>query len=169
MTTLDFLGQQGARAFATRLRRLYEALNQGVAAAYREAGVDFEPRWFGLIALIRAQSDLDIGEAAAALGQSHVAVVQVANLLEARGLIRRTPARSDKRRRALALTAKGKALCEKLDPLWDVVKRATDALLAEAAPDFLRQLDELEKALIAAPLEDRIRRLTPTTKKGRSS
>lgn len=154
--TRDFLAAQGARAFATRLRRLYETLNQGVAAAYAEAGVDFEPRWFGLMSLLRVQDEVDIGTAAAALGQSHVAVVQVANALESRGLIRRVESKSDRRSRVLKITAKGRALCERLTPLWDAVAAATENLLDQTAPRFLKELDALDRALAAAPMLDRI-------------
>jgi DNA-binding MarR family transcriptional regulator len=163
----DFLARQGTRAFATRLRRLHEQLNQGVLAAYRAAGFDFEPRWFGLITLVRAHANLEVAQAAAALGQSHVAIVQVANALEERGLIRRIPSRSDKRRKPLAITVKGEALCKKLDPFWDVVRRATDRLLEEASPEFLSELGALERALSENSLEARIQELMP--KKGRPS
>jgi MarR family transcriptional regulator, organic hydroperoxide resistance regulator len=155
--TRDFLAAQGSRAFGTRLRRLYETLNQGVATAYAQAGVDFEPRWFGLMSLVLAQEEVDIGTAAAALGQSHVAVVQVANALESRGLIRRVAPKADRRSRVLRMTAKGKALCEKLAPLWDAVAAATQSLLDEAAPHFLKELDALDWALARTPLSDRIK------------
>lgn len=151
------LDQQGVRAFGTRLRRLYEALNHGVAAAYDEAGVDFEPRWYGLFTLVRTAGEVDIGSAAAALGQSHVAVVQVANALETRGLIRRVASKTDRRSRALQITPKGRKLAEKLAPLWDKVAAATAALLAEAAPDFVAELDTLDAALTRQPFIDRIR------------
>jgi DNA-binding MarR family transcriptional regulator len=166
MADRGFLASQGTQAFGTRLRRLYEALNHGVAAAYREAGVDFEPRWYGLMTLLRARASVEIGEAAAELGQSHVAIVQVANSLEARKLVRRTTSPTDKRRSGLAITAKGEALCKKLDPLWRDVKRATDDLLGEAAPDFLKQLDALDRALAETPLDQRIR--AAKSRKGKS-
>ncbi|GAA0550766.1 hypothetical protein GCM10008941_33400 [Rhizomicrobium palustre] len=123
---------------------------------YDEAGVDFEPRWYGLFTLLRHAEDLDIGSAAAVLGQSHVAVVQVANALEKRGLIRRVTARHDKRSRVLQMTAKGRALCEKLDPLWDAVSAASAALLKEAAPSLLADLEALDAALLKRPMLDRI-------------
>lgn len=155
-TNPDFLSRHGTRALGTRLRRLFEALNAGVSAAYAEAGVDFEPRWFGLFLLLNEQECLDIGHAAAALGQSHVAVVQVANALEKRGLIRRVTARHDKRSRNLQITAKGRALCVKLDPLWTAIAAASGALLQEAAPGFLENLDALDAALSGQPMCERI-------------
>jgi DNA-binding MarR family transcriptional regulator len=160
MERTDFLAAQRTRAFGTRLRRLCEALNQGVSATYREAGVAFEPRWFGLMALLRARSSIEIGEAAAALGQSHVAIVQVANALASRKLVRRTISRADKRRRTIAITPKGEALCVRLDPLWNAVQKATDDLLRETVPQFLQHLDAIDAALVEMPLEERIRRFT---------
>lgn len=152
----DYLVSQGARAFATRLRRLFEALNHGVTEAYAEAGVDFEPRWYGLLTLLRDNDRLEIGEAALALGQSHVAVVQVANALESRGLVRRLASRTDRRSRTLEITAKGRGLCVKLAPLWDAIAAATQGLLKEAAPHFLSELDALDDALARRPLIDRL-------------
>jgi MarR family transcriptional regulator, organic hydroperoxide resistance regulator len=165
----DFLARQGARAFGTRLRRLYETLNRGAAAVYREAGVAFEPRWFGLLTLVRARESVEIGEAAAVLGQSHVAVVQVANSLESQNLLRRTTSRADKRRRVLVITPKGEALCARLDPLWDTVQQATDELLREAAPNFLQHLDALDAALTQNPLEQRIRQIATKPKRKAAS
>ncbi len=152
----DILAHLGTRAFATRLRRLFETLNRDVAAAYDEAGIAFEPRWFGLVTLVRRSGGIEIGAAAAALGQSHVAVVQVANTLEKRGLLRRIAARQDRRSRALKLTAKGEALCVRLEPLWEAVAQATANLLAEAAPNFLDDLDAIDRALGERSLQVRI-------------
>jgi MarR family transcriptional regulator, organic hydroperoxide resistance regulator len=152
----DFLSAQGARAFGTRLRRFAETLNGGVLAAYEAAGIEFEPRWFGLTQLLLQHGRVDIGTASAALGQSHVAVVQVANALESRGFVRRVRSKTDRRSRSLEITAKGRALAEKLAPLWWAVAIATEQLLAEAAPDFLAQLDALETALAACPFAARI-------------
>jgi len=151
----DFIAAQGARAFGTRLRRLFETLNRGVSEIYADAGVAFEPRWFGLITLLRARERIDIGSAAAALGQSHVAVVQVANVLERRGLVRRVRSKTDGRSRDLQITAKGKALCTELDPLWDRIAAATQSLLKEAAPNFLNELDGLDEALARRTLFER--------------
>jgi DNA-binding MarR family transcriptional regulator len=154
--TKDFLAAQGARAFGTRLRRLSETLNCGVTAAYEKAGVEFEPRWFGLMTLLRDAERVEIGAAAEALGQSHVAVVQVANALEGRGLIRRRASPKDGRARLLEITAKGRALCTKLAPLWNKIAAATEALLSDTAPNFLKELDALDAALARRPFAVRI-------------
>lgn len=154
--TKDFLATQGARAFGTRLRRLSETLNRGVSAAYATAGVEFEPRWFGLMTLLRDAERIEIGAAAEALGQSHVAVVQVANALEKRGLIRRRASPKDGRARLMEITPKGRALCAKLAPLWNKIAAATEALLHDAAPNFLKELDALDAALVRRPFAARI-------------
>lgn len=152
----DILVALGTRAFATRLRRLLETLNRDVALYYKEAGVLFEPRWFGLITLVRRSGETEIGVAATHLGQSHVAVVQVANALEKRGLMRRITSRQDRRRSALKLTAKGEGLCVLLEPLWEAVAQATADLLEEAAPHFLQNIDAIDRALAKQSLLDRI-------------
>lgn len=149
------------RAFGTRLRRLLEGLNRGVGEAYRAAELDFEPRWFGLFTLVRDHPGVEVGEAAAVLGQSHPAVVQVVNSLVSRGYLDRRPSPTDRRRTGLWLTPAGLALNHRLTPVWTAVFQATDALLAEAAPDFLDQLQALEAALDARPMQARIQSLIP--------
>jgi MarR family transcriptional regulator, organic hydroperoxide resistance regulator len=151
----DTIRQKGAAAFGTRLRRLSERLDRQVAALYGAHNLRFEPRWFPVVTLLNEHGSLSVGELAALIGITHAAVSQVRGELIRQKLVRATVDRADRRRQILALTAKGKTLCRKLQPLWRAVALATQALWAEAAPGFLDQLDRIETALEHNPMDAR--------------
>ncbi|HSI71239.1 MAG TPA: bifunctional helix-turn-helix transcriptional regulator/GNAT family N-acetyltransferase [Gillisia sp.] len=139
-----------------RLRNIYDLIITDVKQYYNLQEIKFEPRWFPLIFLLRDGSVLSVTEIAREIGQSHVAIVQLAAILEKKGLISTKKDHKDNRRRLLYLSPKGKETVERLTPVWDHILDATRSLLDENAPDFLNQLSKLEEALIAESLLDRI-------------
>ena len=162
----DVIRQRGSAAFGTRLRRLSERLDRQVEALYHAHGLDFEPRWFPVFALLDERGPLSVGELAALIGITHAAVSQVRRELIRQRLVRVRPDRADRRRQIVELTDKGKALCRQLKPVWRAVAAATDALWAETAPEFLEQLDRVEAAIERNPMEARATKfLRPRSRK----
>jgi DNA-binding MarR family transcriptional regulator len=151
----DTIRQKGAAAFGTRLRRLSERLDRQVEALYHAQNVAFEPRWFPVVTLLSEQGPLSVGELAALIGITHAAVSQVRGELIRRRIVRATADKADRRRQILELTDKGRELCRTLKPLWHAVAQATEALWAEAAPDFLASLDRIDAALGKKPMDAR--------------
>jgi DNA-binding MarR family transcriptional regulator len=162
----DVIQQRGSAAFGTRLRRLSERLDRQVAALYRAHDLGFETRWFPVVALLNEHGPLSVGELAALIGITHAAVSQVRRELIRCRLVRAKADPADRRRQILALTPKGEALCRKLQPLWRAVAKATKALLADAAPEFLDQFGRVEAALERSPMDARAARFlrTPRSK-----
>jgi len=154
----DVIKPKGSAAFGTRLRRLSERLDRQIEMLYRANGVDFQPRWYPVITALIDESEASVGELASMIGITHAAVSQVRGELIRAGLIRVKTDPADRRRQLLALSAKGRRYAETLTPLWRAIAAATDDLLAEVAPDLLRDLAELEAALDAEPMIDRIAR-----------
>jgi DNA-binding MarR family transcriptional regulator len=161
----DAIQQRGSAAFGTRLRRLSERLDRQVEALYRAQDVGFETRWFPVVALLNEHGPLSVGELAALIGITHAAVSQVRRDLIRHRLVRVKSDPVDRRRQILALTPKGEALCRKLQPIWRAVAKATEALLAEAAPEFLDQFGRVESALERDPMNVRAAKLLRTTKR----
>jgi DNA-binding MarR family transcriptional regulator len=156
----DFVREQGLAAFGTRLRRLSEGLDRDVQALYREAGVDFEPRWFPVVTALAERGPATVGELAEVLGVSHAAVSQVRAQLADRGLLRTELDARDHRRQILGLTDAGFAAIAPLRPLWAAITAATVELSAEV-PGLLPALEALELALARKGLGARVReRLT---------
>ncbi len=151
----DYSRSCGGAALGARLRRLSEAIDRDAALAYRDVGIEFEQRWFGLLNLLDLYGPLAVGQIAAALGISHVAVSQARTSLEARQFVAAQPDSNDARRRLLSLTEEGNALVASLRPLWNRMDRAAHALNEEAG-DVVKALDTLDKALARRSLFDRI-------------
>ena len=139
----------------TRIRRLFERLNGSVSEQYREH-LGFEQRWFALGNLLADYGPLDTVQAASALKQSHVAVVQVAKAMELAGLLERMPDRADRRRKMLGLSEAGVTRMSEVRDMSDRVQSAAELLLEEAAPGFMAQLDALDDALDRCEFADRI-------------
>lgn len=152
----DFVREQGLAAFGTRLRRLSEGLDRDVQALYREAGVEFEPRWFPVVTVLAARGPATVGELAEALGVSHAAVSQVRAQLAERGLLCTALDPRDHRRQILGLTDAGFAAIAPLRPLWAAITAATAELTAEV-PALLPALEALEAALARKGMGARVR------------
>jgi ribosomal protein S18 acetylase RimI-like enzyme len=58
----------------------------------------------------------------------------------------------------VALSAPGRRLCRRLDPVWTQIRQANGELLAAAGVDLLADLTRLEAALAVDSMADRVRR-----------
>ena len=145
---MDFLKELGYLAIASRLKGLTDRLLRGGSDAYRYLNLDFEPRWFPLFYLLSTESSpLSIQEIADALKVSHPAVIQTAQMLLKRGLIRSFQDESDRRKRRLAITPEGRELAAKLAPVWNCFLAAAADLFHDAGVDMLEALQKVETEL----------------------
>jgi DNA-binding MarR family transcriptional regulator len=151
----DYLRDAGIKTLGTRIRRLFERLNSNVTEVYRRE-LDFEQRWFALGMLLKDRGPMNSRDATKKLGQSHVAMVQVVRAMEKAGLLERKTDTNDARSKILHLTPTGAEKLEQVSAISRVVDQAAEALLMEAAPDFLKQLDALDDALDRLSFAERI-------------
>jgi DNA-binding MarR family transcriptional regulator/ribosomal protein S18 acetylase RimI-like enzyme len=154
---VDLLADVGELALASRLRRLSETLMKDASALYQDLGLAFEPRWFPLFHLLGGGSAVSVGRAASRLGLTHTAVGQVARQLARAGLVRLAPDRRDERRRLLTLTAAGRRLRRRLDPVWKEIRRSAREVLAESGVDLLEDVARVERVLGERSVMDRVR------------
>jgi DNA-binding MarR family transcriptional regulator len=152
----DYITGSGGAAIGARLRRLSERIDRDAGRFYAELDVRFEQRWFGVLNLLGLYGPKPVGELAAALGVSHVAVSQVRQALVAEGLVAEGRDPRDGRSRVLRLTDEGMALTRRLAPAWKALSAAAVSLNAEAQ-DALAALERLEAALDRASILDRAR------------
>lgn len=144
---MDAIKRLGMLAFASRLKRLSERLMQDVGRVYREAGLDFEPRWFLVFHQLVEAGPLSVTAIAESVGITHPAVNQVAAEMEKAGLITSAADANDRRRRILSLSKRGKAMDAVLRPVWEDIETATWELAREAGFDVLKAVETLENAL----------------------
>jgi ribosomal protein S18 acetylase RimI-like enzyme/DNA-binding HxlR family transcriptional regulator len=154
---MDFLQELGYLAIASRMKRLTDGLLRGGSEAYGSLSLDFEPRWFTLYYLLHIQdSPMSIQEIADALKVSHPAVIQTAQMLVRRGLIRSFQDSEDRRKRRLALTSRGKELAVSLAPVWGCFQAAAAELFGDAGIDMLDAIQRIEAELDKEQMGSRI-------------
>lgn len=153
----DFLRTLGQTALGSRLRRLLDRLNGPVSQLYRDE-IGFEQRWFALAMLLHHKGPTRIGDAAALLGHSHVAVIRTAREMSRAGLLTKRKDRKDGRASLIALSRDGEAMLSRVGALSARVDQAAGELLGEAAPAFMAALDRLDAALEAEGFSDRLAR-----------
>jgi DNA-binding MarR family transcriptional regulator len=152
----DYPQRSGAAALGARLRRLSERIDRDAGRLYAELDVRFEQRWFGVLNQLDLNGPRSVGELAAVLGVTHVAVSQVRQALSAEGLVAEDRDPRDGRSRVLRLTDQGQALARRLTPAWTALSAAAVALNAEAQ-DALAALERLEAALDRSSILERAR------------
>ncbi len=154
---MDFLKELGYLAIGSRLKGLTDRMLRGGSEAYRYLDLDFEPRWFTLFYLLSTEaSPLSIQEIADALKVSHPAVIQTAQMLQKRGLVRSFQDEVDRRKRRLALTPKGRDLAAKLTPVWNCFLAAGVELFDNAGVDLLEVIQKAEAELDKEEMGSRI-------------
>jgi len=156
----DYSQNQGGAAIGARLRRLSERIDADANRIYSQLGVAFEQRWMGVLNQLNLFGPMSVNELAAALAISHPSVSQTRNSLQQAGLITERRDANDGRRRTLHFTPRGRALVQKLQPVWSALADAAHALNAEAG-DVVSALTRMEEALARRSLFDRVNACLP--------
>ena len=155
--TTDLVTKLAELALATRLKRLGERLQHDVSQIYAELDLDFEAHWFVVIQALGEQSPRAVTELARDAGLSHQAVGQIVRTMIKRGLVYQKSDRQDERRRLLFLTAAGRQLIDRLQPIWQEIRAANIELLDEVDSQLLPDLVRLETALDSRSMAERVR------------
>ncbi len=82
-----------------------------------------------------------------AIGRSQAATSHLVEQMEQRGLVRRRSDPSDRRRKVVDLTAKGRAAVGRIESLR---RQALESTLAEVPPDVLRRFDAVLTEILEA-------------------
>ncbi len=149
------LHDYGSLLLGSRLRKVSETLYAGVDEVYRSAGVDLPSRCFPILFLLRDHGKLGISELAVKLGQTHPAVSQMSRKLLLHRVVTESPDPKDDRRRLLSLSARGRSVMQRLEPLWKAIAAAAADL--ESDHPLSQHLTAVDRALEARGFASRIR------------
>ncbi|HXU67737.1 MAG TPA: bifunctional helix-turn-helix transcriptional regulator/GNAT family N-acetyltransferase [Polyangia bacterium] len=155
-TATSTLHTYGGLLLGSRLRHISELLYSGVDEIYRAHDVAIPSRLVPLLLLLRDHDGpLSIGELAARTGWSHVAVSKFTRDLTRAGILGEAGHARDQRRVMLHLQPKGRALLERLEPLWRAIVAAVDGMAASPG-GLLPSVRAVEEALAATDFAARI-------------
>ena len=149
------LHDYGSLLLGSRLRKVSEALYAGVDDVYRGAGVELPSRCFPILFLLRDHGSLGISELAEKLGQTHPAVSQMSRKLLRHRVVEESPDAEDDRRRLLTLSAHGRSVMARLEPVWNAIVAAVADL--ESDHPLSQHLTAVDRALEAHGFAARIR------------
>jgi len=135
---------------ARQLRLLHESLIDIVGVMnrpqrdetmVRRAGIALDRALFPLLVLVERRGPIGVGELADRVGRDYTTVSRQVAKLESLGLVARKEDAADRRVRASIVTARGKAMTDRIDAARERMGRA---IFAEWQP---RELDELVRLM----------------------
>lgn len=138
------------------LRLLLNAMDDDIARLYREARIDGLKTSF-VMELIRLhwRGPMTISELAESVERTHSAISQKVAAMREAGLVRTTPG-EDARSKKVALTAKARAIVDKLAAEWRATEEAVAELENELPYPLTRVVTDIEEALRRKSFHDRI-------------
>lgn len=144
--------------FGTQLRHLLEICEAGVALSYRDAGINYIPRYTPVLRALLAQEPLTVGGIAAAARMTQPAVTQTVALMVQDGLLMAKRGTDDARQRLIRLTRKARTMVPTIQSCWDETAAAHWAFEDEIGVPLSQYLDvaiaALEKRSMAARIAD---------------
>lgn len=147
-------------AGATRFKRISEKLYADGDKVYTRFDVNFKASWFSVYyTLIRTEKALNVQELAHEIGFTHITVKNVVRELEEAGLVKIKANPNDGRSKLISLTPKGKALHEKLDPIWKLFAASLENLLTAGHPDCINILNRIDDEVERFPLSERMKNI----------
>ncbi|HUV36774.1 MAG TPA: MarR family transcriptional regulator [Patescibacteria group bacterium] len=153
---MDLLRELGTFAFASRLKRLSDRLKSEATTLYHHRGADFNDSWFLVGYMLSKEENLTVTEMAKALGISRPAISQTASEMSKNRLISVRIDETDKRRKILALTDRGRDAVEALEPIWRAVAECTAELVTESGQDVLKAIAAIEDGIESRSLLSRV-------------
>ena len=139
------------------MRLLVAALDDAVEKTYRDAGLNFRPRFYPYFRLLMARDSASVGECVAALGFTQPAATQTLQMMVREGLIEAVPGR-DRRERRFALTIAARAMIPDLESIWAATGRAARALDAALPQPLGATVDAALEELERQPFGDLIKK-----------
>ncbi|MEZ2442554.1 MarR family winged helix-turn-helix transcriptional regulator [Chitinophaga sp. RCC_12] len=156
---MSFYPSLGYLVFGSRLRRLSEYFLMEVNKVYEQAGIPFDASWFPVFYLLSRQQPVPMIDIAEQLEISHSAVSQMVTNLKKKGLLKTTPCKEDGRRQLVAFSKKGEDLLQQIQPVWEAITGAMEALATEnkQSQHILAAIAQIEQSVQQKSLSERIR------------
>ena len=138
------------------LRLLQAAMDADIAQVYADAQVSgVKPNWVLELLRLHAQGPMTITELAESVQRTHSALSQKVAAMRTAGLVRTTTG-ADGRTRMVTLTAKARALTDRLAAEWRATEAAVAELEAEIPYPLSQVVTDIEAALRRRSFHDRI-------------
>jgi DNA-binding MarR family transcriptional regulator/predicted GNAT family N-acyltransferase len=147
-----FLHSQAELALGSRFKALSESLYAAANVAYRASGIDFDAHWFPVLRYLHVKGRATVTEIAAAIGQTHPAVSQLAAKLRKAGWLTRRTDKADARRGMLELSTEAERKLDRLGPVWCAIRRGARAAASRGQGTLIDALQAFENDVASGRL-----------------
>ena len=144
-----------ARTLGTSLRHLIELLDGAVEQTYKDAQLEYRPRYTPIVRALMARGSGSIKDLAAHAELTHSAASQTVAQMVRDGLVD-VETGADKRSQVVSLTTRATTMIPTLLRMWQVVNEAADELDGELVCPLSQVVEEAISALERRPFKDRI-------------
>jgi len=152
----DTLQEFGELGLGSRLNRLSDAIMKEIQSVYDTLHIDFDPYLFPVFKIITTDNSVTNAKIKEQLHYTQPAITQALKKLVDKKLISFKMDKTDKRKKTIKLTKKGKLLHEEMIPVWTVIDQQVKWLTEGSANSLMRHLTHLENQLRKKPLRERI-------------
>ena len=152
----ELFEQTGKMALGSRLRLFTSRITDDAAKIYESYKIDFAPKWFPVLFVLRDGKGKTITEIANAIGHSQPSVSKITSEMMAVGLVKDNQKSTDKRRNMVALTKKGLEISDRVALQSKDVDAAIDGIILEARHNLWEALSEWEYLLDQQSLLNRV-------------
>lgn len=143
---MNYYQSLGYLVLGSRLKRLSELFLSEINKSYKAEGIVFETTWFPVFYLLSENKTLTIQELCEQIEVSHPAASQLVTNLKNKGLVISTTSAEDARKQLVTLSEEGKALLERIIPVWDAITATMEEVAgaSEEGSAILATLTKLE-------------------------
>ncbi len=145
---MDALQGIGEIGIGSRLKRLSEYMMKDTQLVYNHFGFDFDPYLFPTFKIILHKEEVTNTEINQSLKTSQPATTQVINKLDKKGLIILKKHPSDKRKKLITLSEKGKKLANEIQPLWKSIEHIIKEYTRITSDSLIEHINKLEQKFI---------------------
>ncbi|WP_131538424.1 MarR family winged helix-turn-helix transcriptional regulator [Pedobacter nototheniae] len=142
----NVIDASGLLAISTRLQRLSDQIRKDGALIYKAFGIDFQPKWFPVLYTLYKKAAMSVVLLSEEIGYAHPSTISLLKELEKEKLIRSRKDKLDTRKRLVELTEKGAALLSTMEPVWEVIIKAT-AEITNTQNNLMNAIIEVENGL----------------------
>ncbi|SDD41755.1 MarR family winged helix-turn-helix transcriptional regulator [Pedobacter soli] len=142
----NVIDASGLLAISTRLQRLSDQIRKDGLLIYKAFGIDFQPKWFPVLYTLYKKSSMSVVLLSEEIGYAHPSTISLLKELEKEKLIRSKKDKTDTRKRLVELTEKGQTLLSTMEPVWEVIVKAT-AEITNTQNNLMAAINEVEAGL----------------------
>jgi len=157
---MDALKGFGELGLGSRLKRLSEYMMKETQLVYDHYNIDFDPYLFPIIKIINHYDGITNSEVREKLNLTQPAITQSVNKLVKKDLVIIINDATDKRKKIIKISDKGRATIRKMTPIWSTIDTVIKDYTTHTSSCLIGHINQLEDKLIKQSMSETIIKLS---------